>query len=476
MNMFIYMPLLPEIMLSIMSMVLLMVGVFRKNENSYEIVSNLAIISLLLITAIILSGSISDGIAFGNSLIADSFSQYLKILILVSTIIILIVSNIYLKNIKLLKFEYVILILISVIGMMLMVSSNDLVTLYLSIELQSLPLYVLASIRNKSSKSTESGLKYFVLGALSSCILLYGLSLVYGYSGSIYYTDIASTLVDYEVGILIGLAFTLAGFAFKISAVPFHMWTPDVYEGSPTTITAFFAVAPKIAALGLITRMLFTALPGLVDDWQSILILLSILSMLLGAFSAIGQNNIKRLLAYSSISHMGFALMGVINGSIEGVTSLCLYLLIYLAMSLAMFISIIALKNGDEHIENINELSGLSKTKPINAIIISILLFSLAGIPPLAGFFAKFYVLYAAISVELYYLAIFGVLSSVVSAFYYLRIIKIMYFEESVITYDPVSKRLNSIIYVLTAFVLLFFVKPSIFISFAHSASLALFS
>jgi len=351
-----------------------------------------------------------------------------------------------------------------------------LVTLYLSIELQSLPLYVLASIRNKSSKSTESGLKYFVLGALSSCILLYGLSLVYGYSGSIYYTDIASTLVDYEVGILIGLAFTLAGFAFKISAVPFHMWTPDVYEGSPTTITAFFAVAPKIAALGLITRMLFTALPGLVDDWQSILILLSILSMLLGAFSAIGQNNIKRLLAYSSISHMGFALMGVINGSIEGVTSLCLYLLIYLAMSLAMFISIIALKNGDEHIENINELSGLSKTKPINAIIISILLFSLAGIPPLAGFFAKFYVLYAAISVELYYLAIFGVLSSVVSAFYYLRIIKIMYFEESVITYDPVSKRLNSIIYVLTAFVLLFFVKPSIFISFAQAASLALFS
>jgi len=360
--------------------------------------------------------------------------------------------------------------------MMMMVSSNDLVTLYLSIELQSLPLYVLASIRNKSLKSTESGLKYFVLGALSSCILLYGLSLIYGYAGSIYYTDIASTLVDYEIGILIGLAFALAGFAFKISAVPFHMWTPDVYEGSPTTITAFFAVAPKIAALGLITRILFTALPALIEDWQSILILLSILSMLLGAFSAIGQSNIKRLLAYSSISHMGFALMGVINGSIEGVTSLCLYLLIYLAMSLAIFISIIALKNGDEHIEDINQLSGLSKTRPINAIVISILLFSLAGIPPLAGFFAKFYVLYAAISVELYYLAIFGVLSSVISSFYYLRIIKIMYFEESVTTYDPVSKRLSSIIYLLTAFTLLFFIKPSIFISFAETASLALFS
>ncbi|MEL0232441.1 MAG: NADH-quinone oxidoreductase subunit NuoN, partial [Hyphomicrobiales bacterium] len=432
MNMLIYMPLLPEILLSIMSMVLLMIGVFSKNENAYSMVSNLAIATLVLITAIILSGSISDGIALGNSLIVDSFSQYLKILILVSTIIILIVSNIYLKDIKVLKFEYIILILISVIGMMMMVSSNDLVTLYLSIELQSLPLYVLASIRNKSLKSTESGLKYFVLGALSSCILLYGLSLIYGYAGSIYYSDIASTLVDYEIGILIGLAFALAGFAFKISAVPFHMWTPDVYEGSPTTITAFFAVAPKIAALGLITRILFTALPTLIEDWQSILILLSILSMLLGAFSAIGQSNIKRLLAYSSISHMGFALMGVINGSIEGVTSLCLYLLIYLAMSLAIFISIIALKNGDEHIEDINQLSGLSKTKPINAIVISILLFSLAGIPPLAGFFAKFYVLYAAISVELYYLAVFGVLSSVISAFYYLRIIKIMYFEESV--------------------------------------------
>ncbi len=476
MNMLIYMPLLPEILLSIMSMVLLMIGVFSKNENAYSMVSNLAIATLVLITAIILSGSISDGMVLGNSLIVDSFSQYLKILILVSTIIILIVSNIYLKDIKILKFEYIILILISVIGMMMMVSSNDLVTLYLSIELQSLPLYVLASIRNKSLKSTESGLKYFVLGALSSCILLYGLSLIYGYAGSIYYTDIASTLVDYEIGILIGLAFALAGFAFKISAVPFHMWTPDVYEGSPTTITAFFAVAPKIAALGLITRILFTALPTLIEDWQSILILLSILSMLLGAFSAIGQSNIKRLLAYSSISHMGFALMGVINGSIEGVTSLCLYLLIYLAMSLAIFISIIALKNGDEHIEDINQLSGLSKTKPINAIVISILLFSLAGIPPLAGFFAKFYVLYAAISVELYYLAVFGVLSSVISAFYYLRIIKIMYFEESVTTYDPVSKRLSSIIYILTAFTLLFFIKPSIFISFAETASLALFS
>lgn len=476
MNMLIYMPLLPEILLSIMSMVLLMIGVFSKNENAYSMVSSLAIATLVLITAIILSGSISDGMVLGNSLIVDSFSQYLKILILVSTIIILIVSNIYLKDIKILKFEYIILILISVIGMMMMVSSNDLVTLYLSIELQSLPLYVLASIRNKSLKSTESGLKYFVLGALSSCILLYGLSLIYGYAGSIYYTDIASTLVDYEIGILIGLAFALAGFAFKISAVPFHMWTPDVYEGSPTTITAFFAVAPKIAALGLITRILFTALPTLIEDWQSILILLSILSMLLGAFSAIGQSNIKRLLAYSSISHMGFALMGVINGSIEGVTSLCLYLLIYLAMSLAIFISIIALKNGDEHIEDINQLSGLSKTKPINAIVISILLFSLAGIPPLAGFFAKFYVLYAAISVELYYLAVFGVLSSVISAFYYLRIIKIMYFEESVTTYDPVSKRLSSIIYILTAFTLLFFIKPFIFISFAETASLALFS
>ena len=358
---------------------------------------------------------------------------------------------------------------------MIMVSSNDLISLYLSIELQSLPLYVLASIRNKSLKSTESGLKYFVLGALSSCILLYGLSLVYGYTGTIYYNEIAANLSEYDIGILIGIAFTLAGFAFKISAVPFHMWTPDVYEGSPTTVTAFFAVAPKIAALGLIVRVLITAMPMLMEDWRSILILLSIFSMLLGAFSAIGQSNLKRLLAYSSISHMGFALMGVINGSFDGIRSLSLYLLIYLVMSLALFISIIALKTNDEHIENIDDISGLSKVNPIMALVISILLFSLAGIPPLAGFFAKFYVLYAAIDTRLYYLAIFGVLSSVISAFYYLRIIKVMYFEDSTLSFDPISKRLRTIIYILTAFTLLFFLKPAIFIELAGTASASLF-
>jgi NADH-quinone oxidoreductase subunit N len=336
-------------------------------------------------------------------------------------------------------------------------------------------LYVLASIRNKSLKSTESGLKYFVLGALSSCILLYGLSLIYGYTGSIYYSDMAANIQVSDIGVLVGLAFALAGFAFKISAVPFHMWTPDVYEGSPTTITAFFAIAPKIAALGLIARILITGLPSLIEDWRSILILLSIFSMLLGAFSAIGQSNIKRLLAYSSISHMGFALMGIANGSIEGIRSLCLYLLIYLVMSLAIFISIIALKKENEHVEEINQLSGLSKTNPIMAIILSILLFSLAGIPPLAGFFAKFYVLYAAINAELYYLAIFGVVSSVISAFYYLRIIKIMYFDDSSITFDPISKRLKLLIYALSAITLLFFVKPSLFLNMADIAASSLF-
>ena len=475
MSFLLYTPILPEILLTIASMCLLIIGVFRRNERTYTAISNLAILSLLIVLLTIVTGRVPEGVSFGGSLITDSFSLYLKTLILISSLIILVVSNIYLKNINLLKFEYIILILLSVVGMMIMVSSNDLISLYLSIELQSLPLYVLASIRNKSLKSTESGLKYFVLGALSSCILLYGLSLIYGYTGSIYYTEIASNLYEYDIGILIGLAFALAGFAFKISAVPFHMWTPDVYEGSPTTVTAFFAVAPKIAALGLIVRILITAMPTLIEDWQSILILLSIFSMLLGAFSAIGQRNLKRLLAYSSISHMGFALMGVINGTFDGVRSLSLYLLIYLVMSLALFISIIALKNNDEHIENIEDISGLAKVNPVMASIISILLFSLAGIPPLAGFFAKFYVLYAAVDANLYYLAIFGVLSSVISAFYYLRIIKVMYFEESAISFDPISKRLKTIIYLLTAITLLFFLKPSIFINFAGTASASLF-
>ena len=475
MNTILYLTILPEIFLTIITMFLLMVGVFNKGENSYNLVSNFSIAGLLITLLFILSGVIPQGTSFGNSLISDNFSIYLKSLIIISTIIILIVSNVYLKNIKLLKFEYVILILMSVIGMMIMVSSNDLISLYLGIELQSLPLYVLASIRNKSLKSTESGLKYFVLGALSSCILLYGLSLIYGYTGSIYYEEILNNIEISNIGILIGLAFLLAGFSFKISAVPFHMWTPDVYEGSPTTITAFFAVAPKIAALGLIARILITGLPNLIDDWRSILMLLSIFSMLLGAFSAIGQTNIKRLLAYSSISHMGFALMGITNGSIEGIRSLCLYLFIYLVMSLAIFISIIALKKDDEHVEKINQLSGLSKSKPMMAIVLSILLFSLAGIPPLAGFFAKFYVLYAAVNAELYYLAIFGVLSSVISAFYYLRIIKIMYFEDTLLTFDPISKRLRVLIYSLSVITLLFFVKPSIFLNMADVAASSLF-
>jgi NADH-quinone oxidoreductase subunit N len=475
MNSILFLPILPEIFLTIISMFLLILGVFNKGENAYTLVSNFSIISLLITLFFVISGMIPQGLSFGSSLISDDFSIFLKALILTASIAILIVSNIYLKDIRLLKFEYIILILISVIGMMIMVSSNDLITLYLSIELQSLPLYVLASIRNKSLKSTESGLKYFVLGALSSCILLYGLSLIYGYTGSIYYSDMAANIQVSDIGVLVGLAFALAGFAFKISAVPFHMWTPDVYEGSPTTITAFFAIAPKIAALGLIARILITGLPSLIEDWRSILILLSIFSMLLGAFSAIGQSNIKRLLAYSSISHMGFALMGIANGSIEGIRSLCLYLLIYLVMSLAIFISIIALKKENEHVEEINQLSGLSKTNPIMAIILSILLFSLAGIPPLAGFFAKFYVLYAAINAELYYLAIFGVVSSVISAFYYLRIIKIMYFDDSSITFDPISKRLKLLIYALSAITLLFFVKPSLFLNMADIAASSLF-
>ena len=471
MNLSFYISSIPEIFLTISSMALLMLGVFVKNKDNYYLVSNIAIIALVVTFFLLVMGVAPKGMAYGKSFILDDFSIFIKSLILIASIIILIISNVYLRNIRLLKFEYIILIIMSVIGMMLMVSSNDLITLYLSIELQSLPLYVLAAIRNKSINSSESGLKYFVLGALSSCILLYGLSLVYGYSGSITYQDISNNLIDNNYGILIGLAFCLAGFAFKISAVPFHMWTPDVYEGAPTTITAFFAVAPKIAALGLITRFLVTGFPLLIEDWRSILIIVSILSMLLGAFSAIGQSNIKRLLAYSSISHMGFALMGIANGSIIGIRSLCLYMIIYMIMSLAIFTIIIALRNNNKHVEEINQLSGLSKTNPIISIFLSILLFSLAGIPPLAGFFAKFYVLFAAIDAELYFLAIFGVLS----AFYYLRIIKIMYFDEPVLTFDPVNRTLKFFIFGLSLVTLFFFLKPGLFITISETAATSLF-
>jgi NADH-quinone oxidoreductase subunit N len=356
------------------------------------------------------------------------------------------------------RFEYPVLIVIATLGMMMMISANDLIALYLGLELQSLALYVVAAINRDSVRSTEAGLKYFVLGALSSGMLLYGASLVYGFTGQTSFAGIAAVLAASEtsLGLIFGLVFLIAGLAFKVSAVPFHMWTPDVYEGAPTPVTAFFAAAPKVAAMTMFIRVVVGPFAPVAGDWQQIIAFIAIASMLLGAFAAIGQSNIKRLMAYSSIGHMGFALVGLAAGSEAGVQGVVIYLLIYLAMTLGAFACILSMRRRDAMVEDISDLAGLSKTNPIMAFMLAMILFSLAGIPPLAGFFAKFYVFLAAIEANLYALAVIGVLASVVGAYYYLRIIKIMYFDEPAEGFESMPMELRLVLGVSGAFVLLF--------------------
>jgi NADH-quinone oxidoreductase subunit N len=344
--------------------------------------------------------------------------------------------------------------------MFMMVSANDLISLYLGLELMSLALYVLAAARRDSLRSSESGLKYFVLGALSSGMLLYGASLIYGFTGTTSFTALAAALKDgagvQNLGLIIGLVFLLVGLAFKISAVPFHMWTPDVYEGAPTPVTAFFAAAPKMAAMALLVRVTVGAFEPIAPDWQQIIVFISIASMILGAFAAIGQRNIKRLMAYSSIGHMGYALVGLAANSQAGVRGVAIYMLIYLVMTLGTFAFILAMRRRDGNVEQIDDLAGLSNTNPMMATILTILMFSLAGIPPLAGFWAKWYVFLAAINANLYALAVIGVLASVVGAYYYLRIIKIMWFDEPVGAFSPMAGELRLVLGVSGLFVLLY--------------------
>ncbi|HEY6670669.1 MAG TPA: NADH-quinone oxidoreductase subunit NuoN, partial [Methyloceanibacter sp.] len=354
---------------------------------------------------------------------------------------------------------------------------NDLIALYVGLELQSLSLYVVAAFDRRSARSSEAGLKYFVLGALSSGMLLYGASLVYGFTGSTDFAAIAAAVQPSgaNIGLIFGLVFLMAGFAFKISAVPFHMWTPDVYEGAPTPVTAFFAAAPKLAAMALTVRVLITAFPAVTLEWQQIVVFLAIASMALGSFAAIGQTNIKRLMAYSSIGHMGYALVGLAAGSAEGVQGVIIYLAIYLAMTLGTFACILAMRRDDHMIEDIDQLSGLSRTSPLMAFMLAMLLFSLAGIPPLAGFFAKFYVFLAAIHAGLYALAVIGVLLSVVGAYYYLRIVKIMYFDAPAERFEPMDTPLAAVLGVSGVFILLYFVYPAPLVTFAGAAAKSLF-
>ena len=453
---------LPEIFISLSIMFLLILGVFKKNSS--KIIHNISLL-VLLITAVITFNetlSINQIILFNNSFVIDYLSSFMKIITLIAAFVVLLISSNYLRTFKIFKIEYPILILSSVLGMMVMISSNDLIVFYMGLELQSLALYVLATFNRDQLKSSEAGLKYFVLSALSSGLLLYGCSLIYGFTGSTNFNVIATQFDANEYALTFGIVFILVGLAFKISAVPFHMWAPDVYEGSPTSVTLFFTMVPKIAALTVFIRFLYVPFLNLIDQWQMILIFLSIASMLFGAIAAIGQKNLKRLIAYSSISHIGYALAGLAIGSNDGIQSSVIYITIYIIMNLGFFSCLLMMKRNNIYYEEIDDLSGLSKNHPLLSISLLIILFSLAGIPPLAGFFAKFYIFKSVIEQSMYFLAIVGLLSTVIAAFYYLRIIKIMYFDEEKDSYDKDhSLWLKLSLTVSTVLILMYFIFPS---------------
>jgi len=422
----------PEVALAVYALLALLFAVYRRKDGEAPL--------LFWLTALVLAGLGAwigmepEGAhtAFNGAFINDGFSRFMKVIILFSAAIILVMSQPYLKRNNIYQFEFPILVALATVGMMMMVSAGDLMSLYMGLELQSLALYVLAAFRRDSEKSTEAGLKYFVLGALSSGLLLYGASLIYGYAGTTSFSGImaAAGTNGLSLGLLIGLVFVLSGLTFKISAVPFHMWTPDVYEGSPTPVTAFFATAPKVAAIGLISRLLFDAFGNATGDWTQIIALLSFLSMFLGAFAAIGQTNIKRLMAYSSIAHMGYATMGLAAGTEQGVQAMLIYMSVYVTLNIGVFAFILNMEKDGQAVTDIASLNMYSKAEPLRAAALMVLMFSLAGVPPLVGFFAKVFVLEAAVSSGLMWLAVGGVIASVIGAYYYLRIIFLMYFGE----------------------------------------------
>jgi len=453
---------LPEIFISLSIMFLLILGVFKKDSS--QLILNFSLIILLITAGIIFNETlnIKKTLLFNESVIIDYLSSFMKLITILSALMALSISSNYLKIFKIQKIEYPILLICAVLGMMVMISSNDLIVFYVGLELQSLSLYVLASFKRDEVKSSEAGIKYFVLSALSSGLLLYGCSLIYGFSGSTNFEIISNNLDSNEYALTFGIVFILVGLAFKISAVPFHMWAPDVYEGSPTSVTLFFTMVPKIAALTVIIRFLYVPFVNLIDQWQMILVFLSIASMIFGSVAAIGQKNLKRLIAYSSIGHVGYALAGLTPATNEGIQSSIIYMTIYVLMNLGLFSCLLMLKRNDKYYETLDDLSGLSKHHPILSLCLLIILFSLAGIPPLAGFFAKFYVFKAVIEQSMYFLAIVGLLSTVIAAFYYLRIIKIIYFDQEKEKYDSDhSLWLKFSLSLSTIFILMYFIFPS---------------
>jgi len=459
---------LPELFLSAAIMFLLMLGVFIK--KSFKLVNLLTILSLIFAIALVLNQPNEIVKIFNESYIIDRLSIFMKVLTLLFCFFVLLSSKDYIKNNSIDKIEYPIIILASTLGMILMISSYDLIIFYLGLELQSLCLYILASFKRDDERSTEAGLKYFVLSALASGLLLYGCSLIYGFTGSTNFEIISENLSEGNTGAVFGMVFIIVGLAFKVSAVPFHMWTPDVYEGSPTSVTSFFALVPKIAALTVFIRFMYVPFINVISHWQTIIIFLSIASMILGAVAAIGQSNIKRLMAYSSIGHMGYALAGLAPGTNAGIHSTIIYLTIYLVMNLGAFACIFMMKRENIFYEDIKDLSGLSKNHPILALSFLIILFSLAGIPPLAGFFAKFYVFMAVIEAEMYALAIIGVVTTVVSTFYYLRIIKVIYFDKPKKPFDEsYDWGLKGSLILSTILILIYFIYPSIFTNVVSS-------
>ncbi|BAE51578.1 NADH:ubiquinone oxidoreductase subunit 2 [Paramagnetospirillum magneticum AMB-1] len=475
-------PVLPEIFMAVAGLALLMLGVFRK-EDSTKSVSVLVILALGAAMVLVSSLGGERLTAFNGLFVADRFAGFAKGLVLVASAIATAMSLPYLEREKIGRFEYPVLVLFATLGMMMMISANDFIALYLGLELQSLALYVLAAYNRDNARATEAGLKYFVLGSLASGLLLYGISLLYGFAGTTSFEGLANLFagghdhpIKPNMGIIAGLVFVLAGLSFKVSAVPFHMWAPDVYEGAPTPVTSFFAVAPKIAALCLLVRVMTGPFADLVEQWRQVVTFIAIGSMFVGSFAAVVQTNIKRLMAYSSIGHVGFVLVGIAAGSTLGIQGVLIYLAIYLFMNVGAFAVILSMRQKGRMVEGIDDLAGLSKTHPMMAFVMAVLMFSMAGVPPLAGFWGKFYVFMAAIESGLYTLSILGVLSSVVSTYYYLRIVKVMYFDEPVEAFDkPVGTSMTLVMAVSTIVILAFTLIPAPLVTSAKAAAQVLF-
>jgi NADH-quinone oxidoreductase subunit N len=472
-------PALPEIFLVCAAMALLLVGVFR-GEGSTRFVSWLAVV--LLLVTLVLCGVFGweRRLGFYGMFVTDAFAVFMKALVLLGSAVTIILALRFNEEHRIARFEFPVLILLASTGMMLMVSANDLIALYLGLELQSLALYVVASFNRDSVRSTEAGLKYFVLGALASGMLLYGASLIYGFAGTTEFAALgrlAGAGAAPSAGLIIGIVFVTVGLAFKVSAVPFHMWTPDVYEGAPTPVTAFFSVSAKIAAVALFVRFLIEPFGGLLIEWRQVIVFLSVASMVLGSVAAIAQENIKRLMAYSSIGHVGYALIGLAAATPNGIRGVLVYLAIYLFMNLGTWTVILCMRRNGRMLENISDLSGLGRTQPGLALALGIFMFALAGIPPTAGFFSKLYIFLAAIDANLVGLAIIGVVMSVVGAFYYLRIVKVMYFDEPLIVFDrPLAPELKAVLVVTAVLTMFFIVWPDPIVGGASAAAASLFA